>query len=156
MKMIYEDREVEVYDIIYDRTGYPKFLIYDNGQWVRKSAKHFKPLCVKDDKKPFNIEIQGWKQSLEWNDIMLHGYPKKDGEYLCVNGYGDIDIYEFHKSANSLIWLNVLDLEKYSQYKANIFSYYDEDIGTVIVGNVVLWAELPYIPAFIDGRSIIS
>lgn len=33
----------EVYDITYDSVGYPHFLIYDNGQWLRVSAKHFVP-----------------------------------------------------------------------------------------------------------------
>ncbi len=34
---------VDVYDIHYDKTGYPQFLIYENNQWVRVSAKHYKP-----------------------------------------------------------------------------------------------------------------
>lgn len=33
----------DVYDITYDSSGYPHFLIYENGQWIRKSAKHFIP-----------------------------------------------------------------------------------------------------------------
>jgi hypothetical protein len=33
----------EVYDIAYDKKGYPHFLIYKDGQWLRLSAKHFKP-----------------------------------------------------------------------------------------------------------------
>lgn len=34
----------EVYDITYKlKTGRPSFLIYDNGQWLRVAAKHFKP-----------------------------------------------------------------------------------------------------------------
>lgn len=37
-------KKVKVYDISYDRNGYPLFLIYINGQWVRKSAKYFKPI----------------------------------------------------------------------------------------------------------------
>lgn len=32
-----------VYDITYDKAGYPRFLIYKNGQWIRMSAKHFRP-----------------------------------------------------------------------------------------------------------------
>lgn len=35
---------VNVYDIAYDSTGYPLFLIYYENQWIRKSAKHFQPL----------------------------------------------------------------------------------------------------------------
>ncbi len=40
----------EVYDIVYNKAGYPHFLIYKNGEWVRLSAKHFKPL------NPFGFE----------------------------------------------------------------------------------------------------
>ena len=38
----------KVYDITYDRNGYPHFLIYKDGQWVRLSAKHFKPYNFAD------------------------------------------------------------------------------------------------------------
>lgn len=34
---------VNVYDISYDSNGFPLFLFYFHGQWVRKSAKYFKP-----------------------------------------------------------------------------------------------------------------
>lgn len=33
-----------VYDIQYNKSGYPRFLIYKDGQWLRMSAKHFKPV----------------------------------------------------------------------------------------------------------------
>lgn len=33
----------KVYDILYDASGYPHFLIYKDEQWVRVSAKHFRP-----------------------------------------------------------------------------------------------------------------
>jgi hypothetical protein len=33
-----------VYDLSYDKCGYPHFLIYKDGQWMRMSAKHFKPI----------------------------------------------------------------------------------------------------------------
>lgn len=36
---------LEVYDIKYDKNGYPHFLIYKNGQWLVKSAKNYKPSC---------------------------------------------------------------------------------------------------------------
>lgn len=32
-----------VYDISYDKSGYPHLLIYKDGQWRRCSAKHFTP-----------------------------------------------------------------------------------------------------------------
>lgn len=37
-----------VYDITYDKNGYPHFLIYKNGQWIRLSAKHFRPFTYED------------------------------------------------------------------------------------------------------------
>ena len=41
----------EVYDISYDKAGYPHFLVYKNNQWVRMSAKHFRPLGAEDFEK---------------------------------------------------------------------------------------------------------
>jgi hypothetical protein len=38
----------KIYDISYDKAGYPHFLIYKDGQWVRMSAKHFRPYNEKD------------------------------------------------------------------------------------------------------------
>lgn len=32
-----------VYDITYDKHGYPLFLVYVDQQWMRMSAKHFVP-----------------------------------------------------------------------------------------------------------------
>lgn len=32
-----------VYDVVYDKAGYPHFLIYKNNQWIRQSAKYFEP-----------------------------------------------------------------------------------------------------------------
>lgn len=36
-------QRVEIYDIAYDSNGFPSFLMYYRGQWVRKSAKYFEP-----------------------------------------------------------------------------------------------------------------
>lgn len=33
----------EVYDITYNKAGYPHFLIYKDGEWLRLSAKNFRP-----------------------------------------------------------------------------------------------------------------
>ena len=41
-------KDYKVYDISYDKAGYPHFLIYKDGQWVRMSAKHFRPYDEKD------------------------------------------------------------------------------------------------------------
>lgn len=39
-----DDKVFDVYDIAYQsKTGKPIFLIYDDGQWLRKSAKYFVP-----------------------------------------------------------------------------------------------------------------
>lgn len=50
MKMVLRgtDKIVDVYDVAYDSSGFPHFLIYENGQWVRRSAKHFRPPESKD------------------------------------------------------------------------------------------------------------
>lgn len=37
------DEVVTIYDIRNDSCGYPMFLIYQDNQWIWKSAKHFKP-----------------------------------------------------------------------------------------------------------------
>lgn len=33
-----------VYDIQYDASGYPHFVIYKDNQWLRVNAKYFKPV----------------------------------------------------------------------------------------------------------------
>ena len=38
----------EVFDITYDKAGYPHFLVYKDGQWLRMSAKNFKPYTMDD------------------------------------------------------------------------------------------------------------
>lgn len=40
---------LDVYDTTYDNKGYPHFLVYYDGQWVRKSAKHFTPNAPWDE-----------------------------------------------------------------------------------------------------------
>ena len=45
LKVIEKETEevYNVYDIKYDKCGYPHFVVYKNGQWQIKSAKYFKP-----------------------------------------------------------------------------------------------------------------
>ena len=45
MDVVHKDNKkvYKVYDITYDSSGYPHFLIYFNRQWMRVSAKHFEP-----------------------------------------------------------------------------------------------------------------
>lgn len=38
----------EVFDITYNSAGYPHFLVYKDGQWLRMSAKYFRPYDEKD------------------------------------------------------------------------------------------------------------
>lgn len=55
-----ETRKIfDVYDITYDAiTGYPQFLIYKEGQWLRESAKKFEPY---EDKDPVLELLDYWK-----------------------------------------------------------------------------------------------
>lgn len=34
-------RAIQVYDITYEKSGYPLFLVRQDGQWLKRSAKHF-------------------------------------------------------------------------------------------------------------------
>lgn len=42
------DKSYTVYDITYDKAGYPHFLVYKDGQWLRMSAKNFRPYNDED------------------------------------------------------------------------------------------------------------
>jgi hypothetical protein len=46
----------EVYDITYDKSGYPHFLVYKDNQWLRMSAKHFRPMGIES----LNALIDKW------------------------------------------------------------------------------------------------
>lgn len=51
----------DVYDITYDAiTGYPQFLIYKDGQWLRMSAKHYKPAELVD-----TLNVEALKEKYE-------------------------------------------------------------------------------------------
>ena len=60
-------KDYRVYDITYDKAGYPHFLIYHDGQWIRMSAKHFKPYDIVDLMKEFNEALNKWS-----NDGVLY------------------------------------------------------------------------------------
>jgi hypothetical protein len=45
------NEKYEVFDIVYNSAGYPHFLVYKDGQWLRMSAKYFRPITVEDLKK---------------------------------------------------------------------------------------------------------
>lgn len=45
MFTVYEkssDKAVKVYNVRHDKSGYPHFLIYEDGQWKYRSAKHYR------------------------------------------------------------------------------------------------------------------
>lgn len=47
MFIVYEKSSGEmitVYNIRHDKHGYPHFLIYEDGQWKYRSAKHYTPI----------------------------------------------------------------------------------------------------------------
>jgi hypothetical protein len=48
----------EVFDIAYNKNGYPHFLIYKDGEWIRMSAKHFKPHSLEDDESSFDKMVK--------------------------------------------------------------------------------------------------
>lgn len=50
----------EVYNISYDKAGYPRFLIYKDNQWIRMSAKHFRPYNNEDLAKDFEKTTFGF------------------------------------------------------------------------------------------------
>ena len=50
-----DDKIYEIYDVTYDKAGYPHFLIYKNGEWVRMSAKYFRPVTYTDIVREFNM-----------------------------------------------------------------------------------------------------
>lgn len=63
-----EDKKTfDIYDIRYDAvTGFPQFLIYEDNQWLLKSAKLFKP--YEDEKKKLyesNMKDKEYKYTFE-------------------------------------------------------------------------------------------
>lgn len=42
-----------VFDVSYDSNGYPSFLIFDNHQWHRYSAKHYTPIFPRESRKTY-------------------------------------------------------------------------------------------------------
>lgn len=57
------NEKYEVFDIAYDKKGYPHFLIYKDNQWIRMSAKYFRPYNLEDLSKEFNEALNDWSKS---------------------------------------------------------------------------------------------
>lgn len=55
-------KDYRVFDITYDKAGYPHFLIYKDEQWVRMSAKYFRPYDYSDVMKEFTEELNKWSK----------------------------------------------------------------------------------------------
>lgn len=56
-------KDYMVYDITYDKAGYPHFLIYKDGHWLRMSAKHFRPYNIEDLHKEIDNALNDWSKS---------------------------------------------------------------------------------------------
>lgn len=56
-------KDYQVYDITYDKAGYPHFLIYKDGQWLRISAKYFRPYNFEDSMKELNKALNDLSSS---------------------------------------------------------------------------------------------
>lgn len=63
------NEKYEVYNISYDKAGYPRFLIYKDGQWVRMSAKYFRPYTMKDVANDIADELK--KSNWSWEGFKL-------------------------------------------------------------------------------------
>ena len=65
MNVINKDngKDYKVYDITYDKVDYPHFLVYKDGQWIRMSAKHFRPYNSEDLLKEFNEVLNDWSKT---------------------------------------------------------------------------------------------
>lgn len=112
LKVIEKETEevYNVYDIKYDKCGYPHFVVYKNGQWQIKSAKYFKP----------NV----W-----W--IKLNNKQRTELEYI-ISKLEDIISDEEDKLAN--LEENFSGTERYEQIEEGINSLEEarDNIQTVI------------------------
>ena len=108
-----ETEEVyNVYDIKYDKCGYPHFVIYKKGQWQIKSAKYFKP----------NV----W-----WKKLNAKQRAKLEN---IISELEDIKSEEEEKLDN--LEENFSGTERYGEIESGIFALEEaiENIQTVIDG----------------------
>ena len=57
------NEKYEVFDITYDKSDYPHFLTYKDGQWLRISAKYFRPYNFEDLNKEVREVFNDWSKS---------------------------------------------------------------------------------------------
>lgn len=82
------NKKVTVYDVTYDRFGFPTFLIYDEKQWVRRSAKYFSPIGIPQDDKATN----------------------NDSKHVSKIGFGLENCEYYFVDAKDIVKLTVLDV----------------------------------------------
>lgn len=84
----------EVFDISYDKSGYPHFLIYKGNQWIRKSAKYFMPLIytldtamnVEDSSITDNLDVKSSQELINLLRTKTVGIiPLSDGGTIAYN-----------------------------------------------------------------------
>lgn len=61
MSVVNKDTNIifEVYDITYNKVGYPHFLIYKDNQWMTMSAEHFRPAETDDVLRAWSGYLKG-------------------------------------------------------------------------------------------------
>lgn len=58
----------DVYDITYDKNGYPHFLVYLGNEWIRLSAKHFSP-SFEDLEQQYEIDSRPSRWTKAWQEL---------------------------------------------------------------------------------------
>ena len=86
MKFWYGGEVVEVYDITYDKDGFPTFLIYKDKQWNRVSAKHFVPVTKTEELDPFYTGESEDYARMRWLEGLRNGTI---GDAVYWKGYID-------------------------------------------------------------------
>lgn len=78
----------QVYDISYDRSGYPHFLIYKDNQWIRKSAKYFTPTAKERIRTSItdNFDLKSTQEFLEMvRSMQGEAIPLADGGFVSYD-----------------------------------------------------------------------
>lgn len=91
-----ERRLFAVYDVVYDTvTGYPQFLIHDDEQWRRVSAKYYKPHEPEED--PVLRILNKWECEELKKKYESDSMPgKRDKAFLDLQKYVADFVYDLH------------------------------------------------------------
>lgn len=60
----------DVYDITYDKNGYPHFLVYLGNEWIHLSAKHFRP-SFEDLEQQYVIDSRPSRWTTKFHDQII-------------------------------------------------------------------------------------